>query len=129
MFQLGYLYLGNILFEWVLIFKKSVAIASMGTYICGVLVFDGYLWSFHSDSVPPPHTHTHPTPLKLHLTSILGPPHFAVPGLHFKIVPEGWGEGGQKSYDSVHMYIGCQGSLSKGSGFSFQGVRVLFPRG
>ena len=40
--DLGYLYL---LFEWVLIFKKSVASVSMGTYICGVLVFDGYLYS------------------------------------------------------------------------------------
>ena len=36
---------GVLLFEWVLIFEKSVAIASMGTYICGVLVFDGYLHS------------------------------------------------------------------------------------
>ena len=36
---------GVLLFEWVLIFEKSVAIASMGTYICGVLVFDGYLYS------------------------------------------------------------------------------------
>ena len=36
---------GDYNFEWVLIFEKSVAIASMGTYICGVLVFDGYLYS------------------------------------------------------------------------------------
>ena len=36
---------GVLPFEWVLIFEKSVAIASMGTYICGVLVFDGYLYS------------------------------------------------------------------------------------
>ena len=36
---------GVLLFEWVLIFEKSVAIASMGTYIYGVLVFDGYLYS------------------------------------------------------------------------------------
>ena len=41
--DLGYLYL--LLFEWVLIFEKSVASVSMGTYICGVLVFDGYLYS------------------------------------------------------------------------------------
>ena len=26
-------------------FEKSVASVSMGTYICGVLVFDGYLYS------------------------------------------------------------------------------------
>ena len=43
--DLWYLYLGVLLFEWVLILEKSVAIASMGTYICGVLVFDGYLYS------------------------------------------------------------------------------------
>ena len=36
---------GVLLFEWVLIFEKSVASVSMGTYICGVLVFDGYLYS------------------------------------------------------------------------------------
>ena len=29
-----------LLFEWVLIFEKLVASVSMGTYICGVLVFD-----------------------------------------------------------------------------------------
>ena len=33
---------GVLLFEWVLIFEKSVARDSMGTYICGVL---GYLYS------------------------------------------------------------------------------------
>ena len=36
---------GVLLFEWVLIFEKSVASVSMDTYICGVLVFDGYLYS------------------------------------------------------------------------------------
>ena len=36
---------GVLLFEWVLIFEKSVASVSMGTCICGVLVFDGYLYS------------------------------------------------------------------------------------
>ena len=41
--DLGTYIWGVLLFEWVLIFEKSVAIASMGTYIRGVLVFDGYL--------------------------------------------------------------------------------------
>ena len=37
---------GGLLFEWVEKSVASVSIASvsMGTYICGVLVFDGYLY-------------------------------------------------------------------------------------
>ena len=33
------------MFVWVLLFRKWVVTASVGTHICGVLVNDGYLYS------------------------------------------------------------------------------------
>ena len=42
------------MFVWVSLFRKRVVTASIGTYICGVLVTDGYLCSrvYGSDDNP-----------------------------------------------------------------------------
>ena len=51
--DLGYLYLGGTTnFEWVLIFEKSVAIASMGTYICGGTCIRWVLIHVHACMIP-----------------------------------------------------------------------------
>ena len=60
------------MFVWVLLFRKWIATASVGTYICGVLVNDGYLYRVRGGRLSamslglrgllfdqPPHTHLH----------------------------------------------------------------------